>query len=483
MARLARSHNRIIMENTRGFSLIEVLIVIVMLGFVLVAAVTFGNNIRSSNESRILTGEMADRQSVFTSQITKDFEAVGYNLKGSFENNGSGQVAPLFFSSRDYNVGYRDNTARITRQYNTGEADLLSAWGLVRGSGEVSFTPETMRTTVGFRDSNNDSYTFYFINSEEWQISIAGEIFNSNESNEIITAGDRVSISLDSSENGGCAMTFYFLRDEERRLVIRRPINCNYQFQALVNLRQGGALGDFTLRGSWFNRLDLNSETTVMPAFPVKNQVPSTVPVWIENQGSSFTLLKSDLTADASTTLSSAEFNDEYGEVEFTVSNPLRGEFALKDFCLLIDDSSHKTVLGKISQIERRENETTVILTPVSKEVPAWEDFYSDTSDYLGHNFPVGSRLVRLSAPVTYRFAASDLSSDTQNAERVLLRREGLAPWEQVAFGITESVLRHDNANGQNNFILNFSILPEDATSVDPRPVSITFSPAGLNAR
>lgn len=471
------------MKNTRGFSLIEVLIVIVMLGFVLIAAVSFGNNIRVSNESRVLTAEMTDRQSVFTSQITKDFEAVGYNLKGSFQNNGSGQVAPLFFSSRDYNVGFRDNTARITRRFDTGEGDLFSAWGLIRGNGEISFAPETVKTTVGFRDSNNDFYTFYFVNPEEWQLNIAGEIFSSNESDVSISAGDQVSISLDSSENSGCAITFYFLHDEERRLVLRRPIHCQYQYQALVSLNQNGALGSFTLRGSWFNRLDLDSDTSVMPALPVKNGAASTVPVWIEDHGSSFTLLRSDLNTDALTTLSTAEFNDEYAETEFTVSNSLRGEIAEKDFCLLVDDSAHKTVLGKVVKVNRGGIETIVTLTPVSKEVPAWEDFYSDPSDYIGHSFAVGSRLVRLSAPVAYRFASTDLSSETENPERVLLRREGLAPWEQVAFGVTESVLKHDNANGQNNFVLNFSILPENATSVDPRPVSITFSPSGLNAR
>lgn len=465
--------------------MIEVLIVIVLLGFVLVAAVTFGNGIRVSNESRTLTGEMTDRQTVFTNQIKNDFEAVGYNLKGVFQASASGRVEPIFFASRDYQVTPRGNSANIIRQTSSGETDLLSAWGLVRGSSELSFAPEspTSKSTVGYRDSDNNSYTFYYASLQQWEINIAGSAYSSNQSPEAMFPGDRVTIALDFSEPGGCAMTFYFLRGEERRFLVRRPINCRYQFQAFVNLREGGTITDFTLRGSSFNRLDVDSEAAALPTFPTKSGVSSAVPVWIENNGESFTLLKSDLSADALSTRSPVQINSEYDEVELIVTNPLRGEFTAGDYCLLIDDSAHKSVLGKVLEVTPGTFETVVLFTPSSKEIPAWEDFYSDPSDFISHAFAAPSRVVRLSAPVAYRLAVDNSSGEMPDIDRALFRREGLAPWEKVAFGLTESVLKHDTAAGRNDFVLNFSILPEITTSVDPRPVSINFSPSGLNAR
>jgi prepilin-type N-terminal cleavage/methylation domain-containing protein len=464
------------MKNIRGFSLIEVMIVLVLLSLVLAAVVIVGNSLRSASESFSQGAEMSDRQSVFTNQVKKDFETVGFNLKGSFETSASGQVAPLFFSSDDYRVSVANDLANISRQSNSGEADLFSVWGLVRGSSEISFTPRSPKTTVGYRDSGNDSYFFYYADPQDWEI-VAGRetILSANDSTEQIAFGDRVTVALDSTENG-CALSFYFLRGEERRFLIRREIGCKYQYQPFVRLRAGGYVPDLSLRGSWFKRLDAGTESNLLPALPVKNGKRSAVPVWIEDGGSTFTLLRSDLGIDPVTSTNAVEFTESSTEADITILPILRGDLAQGDYCLLIDDGAQKSVLGKITQISYGRQGVVATFAAASLNFPAWNEFYSEDSDFINHNFPAGSRLIRLSEPVVYKFSANGETPE-------MLRREGSSPWEKVAFGVTESSLTHETSNGQNNFILNYSILPENAASVEARPVSLTFSPSALNAR
>ena len=469
------------MKNTHGFSLIELLLVVVLLGFVLIAVVQFGSRMRLSGEARKQTAELTDRQSVLTSQLKKDFEAVGSNLPRSSQSTAAGQVAPFFLTSRDYQVSVRENSANITRFAETGETELYSAWGLVRGNSEISFVPQTTKSAFGFRDADNNVSAFYFNEPRDWKISAAGENYSAQDLPGAMSDGDGVTIALDWSETGGCAVSFYFTHNEERRFIFRRRINCAYRFQVFVDLQTGGSAADFNLRGSFFDRLDDRRENGGLPLLPTKNGVVSPVPVWIESGGESFTLLKSDLAIDPLPTLTPVLFEDQNNEVEVTVANVLRGALAVGDFCLLIDDSAQISVLVQIIKITPQKNQTNLIFLPVNKSNPAWDDFYSQDVDFLNRSFPPNSRLVRLSAPVAYRLASDERVGESQVPDLAILRREGIEPWEKVAFGVTRSQLTDDPANGRHSFIMKFSILPEQATSVEPRLVQMTFSPSALN--
>lgn len=466
------------MKNERGFSLIEILIVVVILGFVLVSAIGIGIKIRKSNDSRSQIAEMSDRQSVFTNQVKKDFESVGYNLKRSPENGASGLVEPLFFVSSDYRISIENNSADILRTANNGEPELRSAWGLVRGSSEISFTPQSANSNFGFRSASGNTYTFYYGGPRDFSINFSGDtVFSSDNTDEQLEQGDRITIAFDAAESDGCSMSFYFFRSEERRLLFRDRAYCDYYLQSFLSTPVSGEVSNFTLRGSWFNRLDGGEENNSLPKLPLKNGVASNVPVWIDNQGETFTLLRSDMSIDPAETLSETVFDSAGAEVELPVSPLLRGNLENGDFCLLIDDYSGKSVLGKVVKASPGKTADTITFDSLGKTNPAWDSFYSDDADYVGHSFPVGSRLVRLSPPVEYRHESFAVGCAN------LVRREGIAPWEQVAFCIINPLLTQDASAGQNSFTLSYSILPEDATSTEARPVSITFSPSALNAR
>ena len=477
------------MKHTeRGFSLIEMLIVVIILSFCLLAVVALGIRMKSAGLSYGQNAEAADRETILTSQIKRDFENVGFNLNAPLTQNASGQVAPLFLENSGYQVQTSGNVATVRRTSASGNDYLQSGWLLSYGSASMSFVPNAVNSYFGFADRAGQSHSFYIRDGRSWTVYENSQaVMSSEQSGESISAGDKLTVALDSSSQNSCIIGYYLQRGEERRLLYNQRIECSsYPFQASLFLETGSSVDYFTLNGSWFESAFPNDADAPVP-LPLRQGAASTVPIWIDRGGESFTALASDTEMDVSKLVTPASFRDAaYYQIVLQISTRQRGIINDGDYFLLIDGENQKSVLGKVTPADdgsvSRDSEY-VIFRPATANAPAWTDFWSATSDYAGHSFPVGSRLVRLTPPVSYRIY-TDRSDDTNQPGRIVLRREGDAPWEKVAFGISDfNLVEQSDAGGRHAFNLNFSSLPEDTESVEPHRVSLTISPAALNLR
>lgn len=476
-------------KQERGFSLIEILIVVLVLGFILLGVVGFGSKIRSGIATYGQVSERHDREEIFTNQTKRDFENVGLNLFLPLKRATSGQVDALFFPNSDFSVSSQSSSpVNITRTAPGIANPLVSGWALIEGSGEMSFSPNVQNAYFTFYKPAGGSYSFYLSGATgAWSIFSGGsQVFAAPTANDAVLPGDRVTLALDAAIPTGsaCSMSYYRNRASERRLLYRQNVSCSdYPFQFSIALDGGSRAVDYSLRGTLFKQIGGETRSPT-PPLPLFNGTSAAAPVWIDPNGESFTLLGSDPDADASLLTQPAVFVNPQQQMQLQISNRLRGAINAGDYFLLVDGENRKSVLGQVrpnSGATAAPGSEAVFFQPATPSGAAWNDFWSSPADYLGHQFTTRARLVKLLAPVTYKSVVdqSDLSNSQGN--RVIVRRSGTSPWEKIAFGVTEFKFSDASVNNLHIYNMKFSTVPEDSDSVDPHPVSLSFSPTALN--
>lgn len=472
-------------NNQNGFSLIEVLIVVVILGFVLLSVIAFGRKIQTADSTYARAAETSDREMVLTNQIKKDFETVGFNLNQPVGENASGLVDPEFIENLDYEIEVQSAAANINRiSDNNNNNYLQSAWRLTSGSSSSSFIPAATNSYFGFSNAAGNSFALFLgSTADTWAIfENTSQVFSSGESTETISADDLLTIALDNNNDSACFISYYRQRGEERRLLYSQAISCeNYPFQAYMFLSDGSKAFNFQLRGTWFEKVGSNNSSN-FARLPLRNGVQSDTPVWIDEAGEAFTVLASDAEIDPLVLLAPAVFENGQDIVTLTAGSPLRGTINERDYFLLTDNEARKSVLGFVDSTETIPNGSVVIkFLPASAADAAWGEFYSADADFVNYQFPVRSRLVKLSAPVTYRFVADEAYENQESAKQTVLRRKGVAPWEKVAFGLGDFSLSDQSVGIRRNYGLTFSTFPEEQVAVEAHRVSFFLSPSALN--
>lgn len=468
-----------------GFSLIEVLIVAVALGFILLGVTGLGGKIRSGIAAYGQLSDRHEREEIFTNALKRDFENVGLNLFEPPPAAASGQVDALFFPNSDFSVSNQNSSVNIARTAPGSNNPLISEWALRKGSGAMSFNPAAKNSYFTFYKPNGSSYSFYLGGAQEegaWAIFANGSQTAASGNADTVLAGDRVTLALDNDNNGSCSMSYYRTRVDDRRLLARQTISCsNYPVQFALALEGGSGVNNFTLRGTFFGRVGGGSQPRPVK-LPLLDGVQRSVPVWIDSSRESFTLLASDPDVDTSALIYPVNFRSSYNPQTLEISKPLRGSVRAGDYYLLIEEDNQHSIIGQVYPFPASAlSSASVSFRPGNPGQPAWEMFCSAPSDFTGHQFSTRARLVKLLAPVTYQVVTDESDRSGSQGNRVIVRREGTAPWEKVAFGVTDFQISDQTVDNLHLYSLSFSTVPEDSDSVEPHRVSLSFSPAALN--
>ena len=469
-----------IKKGERGFSLVEMIVVVVILSFCLLAVTGFVLRLQIAEFAYGQKTGTADRESVVTAQANKDFEKIGRNLASNEPRVKFGKISPEFLPNDDYTVLVNDTQAEISRLGNTGGGPLASLWVLSRGSGELSFEPEAFPAVVGWQNGNGENRVFrlesntdFTILENDVRVYAASGGVDSNQ------PGDRLVIALNTTDGGSglCQVNYYRRRGEERQLIYQSRNDCpRFALQPYADLGAAAKLHRLEIKGSWFESNDPGDQERLLPLLPYKGEERLSNPVWISASGEEFTLFVSNLTTDSVTLKSPVSFPDR--EADLTVNNPLRGEFKIGDYCLLIDYRGRKSVLGKITEAGFIRDGSQLKFVAANRDNPAWEQFRSADEDYIGHEFPTTAKLVRLDPAITYQ-----KHLDSTGAGAVLLRREGVDAWENVAYGLYNFSISKPSERNRNLYFLNFSLSSEDDERSEPREVKLTLEPDTLEKR
>lgn len=469
-------------SKQHGFSLIEMLIVVVLLGLCLAAVVAFALRIQIASFAYNQKAEGGDRSKVITSQIKKDFENIGANLAYSERRGTSGAVSSNFNPHPDYSVGGDERSVTIQRRETNDDSYLVSSWMLVNGSGEISFSPNVREGIIGWNNPASENRAVYLTGDGEFSIIENGaEIFRrSNSDLDPIRSGDRFTISMNVDAAGNCSLAYYRRRAEDRQLLYKSRQNCpSYPLQTFIGISANDYLTDVNIQGSWFEPVaDSQSPASKMPLLPTFRGKRLEKPIWITDKNQ-FSLLSTDTSIDPVALVNPVYFYSPNEKVEMSIGKPLRGEFAEGDICLLMNFAANKTVLGVLIYVQENKNSTVLQFLPSNEaNLEDFGGFFSMPEDFIDQEFDNRSRLVRLNKPVNYQ-----VISDEGTAGLILARREGLDPWENVAYGLTDFSIEERQSGGENIFYFKYDLAVEDSASTEPLTSELTVSPKALNLR
>jgi hypothetical protein len=185
------------------------------------------------------------------------------------------------------------------------------------------------------------------------------------------------------------------------------------------------------LSGSFEPRASQTSQNRQFAPLPYVGSTQIKSPVFLNPENGDLVLFRADDNSDKSYLQGNASFFPAQTSV-VTVKTGTRGSFERNGFVFVVDYLSLNSVVCQIQDVQPAGSSSdlaTLTLTPVfTPSGAAWSMFYSRPADFVGVDFPQGAEVVNLSAPVSYRYLAS---------ESVLLRREGSGAWQTVTPGVS----------------------------------------------
>jgi type II secretory pathway pseudopilin PulG len=452
-------------KKDSGFSLVEALVTVVIVGMVMIAIGTFF--LKSSKQNTNIAQAMQDREYKrdLEQSLRSDFETLGNNLTVNFNEVFPANALTSFLRNKYYTI----NNSTITKNENDSSAEPLVSGMLWQGTGNIKFStavPFSVKVasrTVGGGIAQEFSYqkdTFYIYEG-------SSAVYSSQ-----IPPGQTVSVEYYKKvipDESGLCLNSYFLDGVE---VYRSDFTCKQDwYQAVVELFEAGDM-DFTQTGATFLFNDDENNPVRLPYLPFFGGVRASTPVVPTEKGFAFIVADSKASPyylNQESVLNEGERSNIHLISAAGEELPEAG-----DVLLIADFWQNRSCVVQI--IENGADGSSLQVIPVTQDVPSenanFQLMYSMPSDFAGHIFPVGVRVIKLAPPVVYEHQESG----------GLFRRVGASPWTLVMPSVEKLKISETRTNGGIFYSVNMQTGSEETEiQAGSQSNNLTFAPRGLN--
>lgn len=456
-------------KSSAGFSLVEALVTVVIFGIVFAAIGTFF--LRTSQQTQNIAQASQDRE--FSRDIdqalTSDFETLGNNLSVNYSEIFPINEIAAFFPNKYYSVSGDEVIKEVSGEGSPLVGNVLwQGTGTVRIAGGSSFdfnlrSPSADTLPIAVRYSGRDySFAIYENNVVVYETTIRDGIVNF-ELNKIV-----------ASNQPGVCLQIYNLSNQE---IHRTQTECSSEwFQPELQMHEDEGVMNFALTAATCRFNDDHNNPVRLPLLPVLEGTRPWSPVVQAQNG--FTLLKSN--PEVSPLYLAEPVSIREGEkvyLKVTGSTLPDKEFQEKDVFLVADYWQNRSCMVEL--LENAGNGMWLVL-PVTDSMRAqnsnFQSLYSMPSDFAGHEFPAGVKIVKLSPPVVYETQA--------NRKRTgLFRREGTEPWILIMPSVAKFRIAEDRQNSGFNYKIAMATFSEETGEIAPdaQTKSLFFAPRGLS--
>jgi hypothetical protein len=461
-----------------GFTLVELLtastLTLLILGAVVFASRGFISRLAASGE----TQEMVERAALLQAKLQADFDTAGRDfIQPELVPSGSVQ---LTFSG---NPEYQSSPSRLLRMERHGDDNpVLANRVLASGAGRFSFNSdpeqeaaaEVMLATNGNALNANRGFR---LDASSWTVVEDGrDVARSNSANQP-QRGDGYLMQIDYPA-GATPTLSYYLRRGEQTFLLYRSLQTLPSFPLIPMVRHltpGASLFDLTLAGGSMPSREANAATMALLPFDAQNRERLAAPVQMAGDGFGFLLLRSDADLDSLTLTQTARIED---GVALQVTAAGRGELREGDFLLLADFAARRSVILQARSVNSPEE--FAALPVFEAENAAWGRLYSPKTDWAEHDFPAGSVIFKLAAPVEWNALKRDSGWEVR-------RREGTEDWVTVDLSLKSFTAREELTSAGVSYFVEGEVMAETVElsvkrdAAPTHPFSFTFTPAPLN--
>lgn len=422
-----KSSTAIFQRKQSGFSLIELLLVVVVFGFLFtiiarVMLTTIKSDARLTEQS-----ESATRNASITDLLQTDLSNPLRLLTGSSGLASSTTFAPYFESHNDYNFG----SGVVERRQQTGTEPAVSSLILPEGEAQAKFFAASDATvTVGWQTLGEAA------SRKSIQLARVGGGENTRQYS-ILTGsgGSQDDGSLSGNLNNfeirieklsvGCQVGFYSVFSDEKMLLARTPCPAMSVELTVQIAETGGFINNLLLSGAFATRGDGIRRAPL----PYVGTAQISIPIFLNAENGDLVVFRADQATDKTFSTSASSFAPQQ-TTKMTVKKPPRGTYQANDYVFVVDYQSYRSVVARVVSTAAAGSDTIFlsVLPSYTATDAAWGLFYSRPADFQYVSFQPGSEIVHLAAPVSYRFLPAD---------RLLIRREGSGLFETVAPGVS----------------------------------------------
>jgi type II secretory pathway pseudopilin PulG len=458
---------QLVRTKDTGFSLVEALATVVVFGLVMVAIGTFFVKTLKQNQNVAQATQDREFSRDIDQALTSDFETLGNNMTVGYSEVFPINEVAAFFPNKYYSVAQDE----IIREESGGAPPLVSNV-LWQGTGKIS-----IRTNTGF--------DFRLVSSSSAETGILNvnffkqdSVFNIYEGAQRVYSTTLPDGSVDfevfkmvAENRPGICLQAYRLGNQE---VYRSEKNCSEEwFQTELMMDPGVMNYALTAANCRFNDDGVNPVR--LPVFPMYEGVRASSPLISTQQG--FALLK----AHADTPplyLAEPVYLTDGEKVYIHVTGALSSEqdFRESDVFLIADYWQNRSCMIQI--LENAGNGTWLVL-PVTKSSKAgnsdFQSMYSMPSDFGGHTFPAGVKIIKMDPPVSYE-------TQELRSQAGLFRREGSGPWVLIMPSVAKFRISEDRKTSGINYNIAMATISERTEqSPDSQNKSVAFAPRGLS--
>ncbi len=486
-------------SSERGYSLLELVLALglMMLWVGVAVMVARSGLVRMGTYAE--ARESNDRAVNLSALMAADLDACGLNMT-QLSTEASGTESLLFEAHQDYSP---PQPGVIVKQVGGTFPALLSTRVLGGGTGVLSFSVSTPTSGgIGFRDAGGNVCSIAFDTTNPalrtWAVFENGAYIPtpmsvSGHPYALFQSGDAFTIEIINKPDGTRGVGYFLIRSGQRRLVytstqpaLTYPVAVS---AGIVNT--GGSFSNIFLTGAPLaDRILQERNVAAMPRsadgemrFPISlHYNPAT------SNADGFLFLRGDVAVDVMRLTNNFDARVRgHDRGQLIAGIPTRGQVIAGDRLLVIDYAAGRSLLLFVTEREADIAGTvesapaqSLVVVPVAdaNRDAGWNGLFWSSEADKNYTYPAGSVLVKLAAPVEYRWNGSD----------TLLRREGDQAWAIAAAGVTDFSLSERLTDDSYSLRVTAMMLSDSAFSSADRErqatenFEATFAPRALNS-